>query len=191
MLLNMSNLIDFDEPENNSPRKTSTASARNDAKAPPQNTTLRQRLEELKNVDTSSLSHEDALSLAIAAAEIQMHFMRLASTKSQQKILSDRSNQFLNQAERIKRTVEWDPKLQGDLLDFHPIEPSPSVASEGRSSAALVGSRIQSTRKLTPHENLILWRASTLHDYGSRPWDESNEPKTAEFDLTKGHSQFE
>lgn len=142
-------------------------------------------------MDTSSLSHEDALSLAIAAAEIQMHFMRLASTKSQQKILSDRSHQFLNQAERIKQTVDWDPKLQADLLDFHPIEPSPSVATEGRSSATLVGSKSQSTRELTPHENLILWRASTLHDCGSRPWDESNEPTTAEFESTKGHSQFE
>ena len=179
----MDPLIDLseNEPPEVSPKKDST----------PSNTQLVQQLQALKSRNTTNLSKDEALGLAIEAAELQFKFMRLARSSSQQQDQMERSTQLLNQAENIKKSETWGPGRGGSLLDFNPLEPPKSSSSAVSTDQSQVGSDLKSCREITKHEEVILWRASTVNYSAARPWDREKEPQADEFALPPGQHLYQ
>ncbi|KAI9670268.1 MAG: cysteine protease [Alyxoria varia] len=165
---------------------------------------------DLKDKNHDGLTKDQALNLAIEAAELQMKFLKLSESGLQQKSMKTKSNQLLTQAENIKKARTWEPLSGKLMLDIEPLQPSrrsstaQTPASKG--SPTLVSSEINSTkpssvhavrpsvpsrngpvppvseRKLNQTETLILYQGGNLNNSKSPIW--VNEPSINEFSRT-------
>lgn len=89
---------------------------------------LEAELRILKNEYSSHLTREEALDLAMKAAELHMKFLRLATDKSEKTRLTNSCNALLDDAERIKVANTWDFSGTG-LSEFEFLQPICNTAS--------------------------------------------------------------
>lgn len=152
---------------------------------------LVQKLHILKSKNASNLTHDEALKLAVEAAELQIQFIRLAESKAQQQEQIQRSQKLLTQAEKIKKSPTWNPANGEDLLDLNPLEPPKSSFSVSLRNGESAEDQLRSCREITTHEQLVLWKGSTLNRSSARPWDGEKEIKKDEFSTHEGQNQYQ
>ncbi|KAF1988185.1 cysteine proteinase [Aulographum hederae CBS 113979] len=124
-------------------------------------------------------SKDEALGLAIQAAQLCMKALKLATSPEQKSELKSKCQLLLNQAEEIKTTPTWRPlpQLSSLSLDTHGTSVSgtsgsPSIpASNVRKLVEPV-----STRDLSKKEQLLVLRASMLNDFKFKPWKGPPDP---------------
>lgn len=154
-------------------------------------------LQGLKTRNLEDLSQDQALQLAIEAAELNIKFMKLAESKREKADRRVISNALLNEAEQIKKTpaATWSPAKVQNLIDLEPIEtvnsPSmptsgvltpltsaetpPSLGSPFSASVSMKSTTVDlpapiPTVNLSKQEDLILWRGSSLRGGPFPPW---------------------
>ena len=146
---------------------------------------LRHDTERLAERLPNSTSKDEALEIAIKAAETAMQALKLAKDPNERTKLATRFKQLLAEAEKIKLSRDWRATIR-----------SPSVsASNGASSGTLSVSKTsrvlrepQSTRELSKGEQILLLRASYLHGFKFPPWKER--PESDQFELKDGEEMF-
>lgn len=84
---------------------------------------LENELHVLKSSFSKQLSRDEALDLALQAADLHMKFLRLAKDGPEKTDLKRRCSNILVEAERIKATDIWDSDTQS-LVSFEALEPS-------------------------------------------------------------------
>ena len=127
-----------------------------------------------------SSNREEAFEKAIKAAETSMQALKLARGSDQEKDLSIRVKQLLDEAERIKQSEDW----------MKVVEPM-SSSSSGEGSNGIKSRTLkepQSTRKLEKREQILLLKASFLNGFKFPPWTTPPEPN--EFELRQGEELF-
>lgn len=151
-----------------------------------------QDLEELKN-DAERLadklpqcsSKDEALDIAIKAAETSMKALKLAQDPNEKAKLATRFKQLLHDAETIKQSKDWRTAIQ-------PVSNGSSHALSQGTVAVNRNPRILkepvSTRALPKSEQILLLKASFLHEFKFPPWETL--PASEEFDLKDGEEQF-
>lgn len=151
---------------------------------------MSQDLEELK-IDAERLerqllqsnSKDEALEVAIKAAETSMRALKLAKEPSEKSQLSTRVKRLLDEAERIKISTDWRQVVRS----------SSSTTSTGNGSIP-TNVRVRtlkephSTRKLPNQEQILLYKASYLHGFKFPPW--TTPPAPDEFELKEGEELF-
>lgn len=147
-------------------------------------------LEELKNdaerLDAQLLrssSKDEALEVAIKAAETSMRALKLAQDPNERSKLSTRVKQMLEEAERIKMSTDWRKAVQ--------YRPSVNGSSSIKADTVARAQTLQeprSTRKLPNHEQILLLRASYLNGFKFPPW--TTPPEPSEFELKNGEDLF-
>ena len=147
-------------------------------------------LEELKNdaerLDAQLLrssSKDEALEVAIKAAETSMRALKLAQDPIEKSKLSTRVKQMLEEAERIKMSTDWRKAVQ-----HRPSLNGSSSTKADTVARARTLQEPQSTRKLPNHEQILLLRASYLNGFKFPPW--TTPPESSEFELKDGESLF-
>lgn len=81
---------------------------------------LETQLDLLKSKYSRQLTRDEALDLALQAAQLHMEFLRLAKDKSERAQLKDKCNELLDDAHRIKMSDNWE--LSSDVLSsFGPL----------------------------------------------------------------------
>ncbi|KAK3702819.1 cysteine protease [Vermiconidia calcicola] len=147
-------------------------------------------LEELKSdaerLDAQLLrssSKDEALEVAIKAAETSMRALKLAQDPIEKSKLSTRVKQMLEEAERIKMSTDWRKAVQ-----HRPSLNGSSSTKADTVARARTLQEPQSTRKLPNHEQILLLRASYLNGFKFPPW--TTPPESSEFELKDGESLF-
>ena len=100
--------------------------------------------------------------------------MKLARSGPEKEDLKEKSNQRLKQAEAIKSSKQWDPKLGQSLLDLENLEKSSSSGNTAPPSDSQSTAVPTNQRKLTKHEQLILLRGAKLNGDTFPPWKEEH-----------------
>ena len=154
--------------------------------------------QELKARPVQGLSRKEALKLATQAAELQMKFLRVAVDEEEKSELTNKVISMLDQAERIKRSENWDPKSSELLIDLEPLEPisfsalppTPVVDFTGnpRSDLAVKSLPVpESSREVSKQEQLLL-RGLKPGKHKFPPWGKPPSPN--EFQLGAGKISF-
>ncbi len=154
--------------------------------------------QELKARPVQGLSRKEALKLATQAAELQMKFMRVAVDEEEKSELTNKVISMLDQAERIKRSENWDPKSSELLIDLEPLEPisfsalppTPVVDFAGNPKLDLAAKSLpvpESSREVSKQEQLLL-RGLKPNKNKFPPWEKPPNPN--EFQLGAGKVSF-
>ena len=141
---------------------------------------LREDAERLAVQLPRSSSRDEALDIAIKAAETAMQALKLAKDPRERTQLSTRANQLLREAERIKTDTNWRPAIQS----------SPTANAGGKHNGVKSRARNEplSTRKMSTREQKLLLQASFLNGFKFPPW--TTPPKIDEFELKDGEELF-
>lgn len=127
-------------------------------------------------------SKDEALQVAIAAAEKAMQALKISKDGVERDRCSIKSERFLDEAERIKRSEDWRTA----------IETTPVTGSNGERSANAPASRElrepQSSRQPSKQEQILLLKASYLNGSKFPPW--TTVPDQKEFELKDGEALF-
>lgn len=124
-----------------------------------------------------SSSKDEALQLAIKAAETSVQAMKLATDPAEKESLSTRFKQLLTEAEQIKTSDDW-----RQVVESHEKRPAAPPTT------ARVLKEPTSTRKLSKQEQILVLKASYLSGFKFPPWSEA--PKAEEFELNDGEELF-
>jgi calpain-7 len=127
------------------------------------------------------VSKDDALRIALAAAELSIQALRLTKDPDVRRNMSADASALLSEAERIKHDDGWDQKK------------SPSTALDHSPKGLHVSQFLKlkepiSTRLTTRTEEILLLKASKLNGFKFPPW--KGEPKDSEFELKDGDRPF-
>ena len=134
-----------------------------------------------------STSRDEALEIAIKAAETSMQALKLSTDPNEKAVLSTRFNQLLQEAEKIKFNPNWRQELKETT--------SSSVNQHGDSRTSPPANRARrlkepkSSRQLPNREQILLLKAGYLNGFKFPPW--SNAPDSSEFELKDGESLYE
>lgn len=130
-----------------------------------------------------SASKDEALEIAIKAAEISMQALKLARDPDERVALSTKARLLLQEAEDIKLAHDWRSVVQGSQAPDLNVGKT-SVPS--RPSKPLQEPR--TTRKLPKKEEIILLKAGYLNNFKFPPWKAPPDP--SEFDLADDGQLF-
>ena len=128
-----------------------------------------------------SSSKDEALTLAIKAAEVSMRALKLANGAQEKQAWSADVKSLLEKAEHIKSSQDWTAVVQTRQNGYGgtlPLE-KPST-QEGLKQP-------ESTRPLTRKEQILLLKAGFLHGFKFPPW---TPPTPDEFELQPGEGLF-
>ena len=127
-------------------------------------------------------SKDEALEVAIKAAEISMQALKLAQDKNDKASLSTRVKQLLDEAEKIKHSKDWRKVVQSTpLIDISPK----SVTINSRKTPL---KEPVSSRELPTSEKVLLLKAGYLNGFKFPPW--STPPEPNEFELEDGGALY-
>jgi calpain-7 len=139
---------------------------------------LRSDAEQLRKQLLHSSSKDEALEVAIKAAETSMRALKLAQDPVEKSQLSARLKHLLGEAEQIKRSTDWRKAIGSGAPNFHAATPLPSRLLK----------EPQSTRQLPNHEQILLLKAGFLNGFKFPPW--TGPPASSEFELQDGEELF-
>ncbi|KAF2144597.1 uncharacterized protein K452DRAFT_356752 [Aplosporella prunicola CBS 121167] len=144
-------------------------------------------------------SKDEALDLALKAAELCMKALKLASDKSQKSDISSRCQSLLTEAERIKKTNEWASSLppSSSFIPTTPLSQNSSLARGSLSERLAIKSSDtppktkRSTppipnRNLSTSEQILLLKGSRLNGQTYPPWKGDPEPSEFTLDYDEG-----
>lgn len=144
---------------------------------------LRVDAEQLADQLLRASSRDEALEVAIKAAETSMQALKLAKDPNEKAKLSTRVGQLLNEAEKIKHSRDWRRAMQSPrLID---ISANGATATTSRSRELI---EPQSTRDMPTQEKLLLLKSGYLNGFKFPPWTTPPEPN--EFELREGEEPF-
>lgn len=104
-----------------------------------------------------------------------MKFLKIATSKSEKNVLSQKCSSLLDEAERIKKSPAPDPnKILDLLIDFEPLQPTQPAPIKTLSAP-------YSQRELPVKEKLIIAKASLLNGAKFLEW--TSPPSPSEFAL--------
>lgn len=142
-------------------------------------------------------TRDEALELAIKAAELCMQALKVATDKRQKADLSSQCQTLLGEAERIKKSPEWPAATFPNISSLSLDPPSTPTSKPIKVASALTHSQQKpkktgpepvSDRALTTAEQIILLKGSKINGSTFPPW--KDEPAPAEFMLTPGEPLF-
>ena len=144
---------------------------------------LKSDAERLSKQLPRSSSKDEALEVAIEAAELSMQALKLARNKDEKALLSTRVKQLLDEAERIKRSKDW-----RTVAHSTPVANGSAggVATGNNKSKALEAP--VSSRELPTSEKVLLLKAGYLNGFKFPPWSQPPEPN--EFELRESEELF-
>jgi len=125
------------------------------------------------------LDHEQAVSMAIKAAETMMQAFNMASDNNQRTQLKRKWNDILSRAEEIKAASTW-PPVQDKSLSFLTtltIRSTPTARIPPVESILESRNEPESSRELTQSEQILLLKNSKLRSFKFPPWTSAPEPK--------------
>lgn len=131
-----------------------------------------------------SSNRDEALEIAIKAAETSMKALKLASDPDEKARHSTRFKQLIQEAERIKHSKDWRQELQ----------PPSNLSTDSKAPTISGTSRPrylkdpQSTRPLPKSEQILLLKAGYLNNCKFPPW--TNPPAPDEFELKDGETLY-
>lgn len=138
---------------------------------------IREDVDRLERQVAESSSREEALELAIKAAETSMRALSMVSDPNQKVKYSTRAQHLMRQAEQIKRSGEW----RRSALNV-PVQ-LPLKSNQVRLLKEPVNSR-----KLPTREQVILLKAGYLNGVRFPPWN--GPPSDSEFQRRPGEALF-
>lgn len=141
---------------------------------------LRQDVERFTQQLRNAGSRDEALEVAIKAAETSMQALKLASDPKEKTQLSSRVKQLLTEAEDIKTNDDWKSTIQQTE--------SASNGTTPPKTKARVLKEPQSKRKLPTSEQVLLLKAGYLNGFKFPPW--TTPPEPSEFELCEGEELF-
>jgi hypothetical protein len=128
-------------------------------------------------------SRDEALEIAIKAAETSMQALKLANEPKEKAQLSSRVKRLLTDAEKIKTTQDWRTTIQS----LQP-EAGASNGTMGTTSKVRILKEPQSQRKLPTSEQVLLLKAGYLNGFKFPPW--TTPPEPSKFELCEGEELF-
>lgn len=138
-----------------------------------------QELLRLQDALPRATTREEALEIAMAAAELSMRAMKLAKDPATKRQASAETESLLQNAERIKNQEDW--KVASESSPTIVPFPSPRKIRLLREPV--------STRVLKTSEKILLLKASSINGYKFVPW--TGEPTDDSFSLAKGQQPFQ
>ncbi|EMD00076.1 hypothetical protein BAUCODRAFT_63830 [Baudoinia panamericana UAMH 10762] len=138
---------------------------------------LKHEADQLSDRLLRSASKDEALEIAIRAAETSMKALRLTKDPNEKAKLSRRFEQLVQEAERIKHSKDWRERLRANSLRSQTHH-----ESTGKTSALL--REPQTTRALPKSEQILLLKAGFLNGFKFPPWDTA--PAPDEFQVKAG-----
>lgn len=146
---------------------------------------LKQDAERLADQLPQSTSKDEALEVAIKAAETAMQALKLAQDPSEKAKLTTRLKQLLAEAEQIKLSKDWRATIQ-----MSSGQPSNGTSNNtmATSSKQRVLKEPHSTRELSKSDQILLLKAGFLHGFKFPPWTSPPDPE--EFELKDGEELF-
>lgn len=140
------------------------------------------QLQKLQDALAEASTQDEALEIALSAAELSMRALKLAKDPSMKKSLSTRVKSLLEEAERIKFNENWKAKSTGKTRRL----PTPRTTVDPTTIRKL--QEPFSTRKQSKEEQILVLRASRLNGFKFPPW--STPPNESEFELRDGEQSF-
>ncbi|CAC9887599.1 unnamed protein product [Aureobasidium pullulans] len=132
--------------------------------------TLKAKIQKFEHDIPFAPSKDAALDMAIKAAEHAMKAMRLSDSPETTKAMRNKSEFFLDEAQRIKSDPNWKPRIEIDVAKVAKlVEP-------------------KSSRPLPTSEQILLLKASQLNGFKFPPW--TSFPKDNDFQLQVGQEPF-
>ncbi|CAD0031184.1 unnamed protein product [Aureobasidium pullulans] len=132
--------------------------------------TLKAKIQRFEHDIPFAPSKDAALDMAIKAAEHAMKAMRLSDSPDTTKAMRNKSEFFLDEAQRIKSDPNWKPRIEIDVAKVAKlVEP-------------------KSSRPLPTSEQILLLKASQLNGFKFPPW--TSFPKDNDFQLQVGQEPF-
>lgn len=124
-----------------------------------------------------------------------MKFMRVAVDEEEKSELTNKAISMLDQAERIKRSADWDPKSSELLIDIEPLEPicfsalPPTPVVDGTRFAKLDSAVKtlpvpESRREVTKQEQILLQGPKPKKNRFP-PWEKHPNPNEFQLDAEK------
>lgn len=134
-------------------------------------------LDELPRASTRN----EALDIAIKAAEVSMRALKLATDSQEKSSCKTRVQQLMQAAERIKHDSDWKKAVRASTgkLQEKRINPTSVKALE----------EPVNSRQLPNKEELIVLRAGYLNGTKFPPW--KKDPQPGEFELKDGEDLFQ
>ena len=130
-----------------------------------------------------SSSKDEALEVAIEAAELSMQALKLAQDKNEKAQLSTRVRQLLNEAEKIKHGKDW-RKVVGSTSSI-----------KGSINGTMASNNLtrtlnepKSSRDVPTSEQILLLKAGYLNGFKFPPWTTPPDPN--EFESRDGEELF-
>lgn len=139
------------------------------------------QLQRLQNALTGAATKDEALEIALSAADLAMRALTLAKDAVTKKSLNVKVRSLLDEAERIKYNENWRAK-------------SPASSKRNVAAQYVQPSNVRrlkeplSTRNQSKSEQILVLKASTLNGFKFPPWQDA--PKDSEFELRKGEQFF-
>lgn len=114
---------------------------------------LEEELHKLRQTRTKQLTQNEALDLALEAAELHIKFLRIAKEGQDKTELRSRTSSVLDEAERIRNVETWDNNSQ-PLINFGvPASQRPAINGTDGTTSSQVGQQdsfLSISRSLTP-----------------------------------------
>lgn len=157
-------------------------------------------------IDSAS-TQEEALKLAISAAELCMKALKIATNAREKSDLSARCQKLLDQAETIKQDQKW--KFSPHAIPFNPkesgsepkkatsrieIKKPPAPNDQATTTSKLDRKPVKglseprSTRQQSKAEQILVLKASQLNGFKFPPWTDA--PRAEQFQFATGKDFF-
>ena len=146
---------------------------------------LKQDAVQLAEQLPQSSSKDEALEVAIQAAETAMKALELAEDPNEKAKLTTRFKQLLAEAEKIKQNKDWSNAL---LAPYSPSSNDTSSKARSTNDRLETLKPPESSRNLSNGEQILLLRSSFLHGFKFPPWTKS--PARELFELKDGEDMF-
>ena len=146
---------------------------------------LRKETERLTDQLPRSSSKDEALEIAIKAAETSMQALKLAQDPVDKASLSTRVKQLLREAEQIKLSRDWRTIIRSGNLAGQSSNVDATSTSSPRAKPL---KEPKSDRELPKAEQILILKSSFLHGFKFPPWTTPPEPN--EFELNDGENMF-
>lgn len=146
---------------------------------------LEPNAERLSNQLPRSGSKDEALEVAIEAAETAMRALKIAQDPNEKAKLTTRFKQLLAEAEKIKQNKDWSTSV---LAPYPQSSNGGSSQTSSNYNASRTLKQPESSRNLSNSEQILLLRASFLHGFKFPPWTKSPAPEL--FELKDGEDMF-